>query len=238
MDPGRVFVVRSGPDLERLKVMPARPELRQGRRHLVGYMGVMNSQDGVGYLIHAAHHLLRARSDVQFVLIGDGPDRPALERMAASLGVAEAVLFTGWLDSDEQLPWLNTCDLCVCPDPSNGFNDKCTMNKVLEYMALGKAVVQFDLPEGRVSAGEAALYARPNDPADLAEKIATLLDDEALRRRLGAIGRQRIEGELSWQRQAPRLVAAYETLIAPRRRVGSMVSPKGDAGGVGMRHRG
>ncbi len=228
MDPDRVFVVRSGPDLDRLRVGPAVPELRRGRRHLVGYMGVMNSQDGVDYLIRAAHHLLRVGTprDVQFVLIGDGPDRPALERLAATLGITDRLLFTGWLDGDEQLPWLNSCDVCVCPDPSNGFNDKCTMNKVLEYMALGKPVVQFDLPEGRVSAGEAALYARPNDPADLAEKIGTLLDDQALCRRLGAIGRQRIEGELSWQRQAPRLVAAYETLIAtvPRRRADQRAS--------------
>lgn len=217
MAPNRVHVVRSGPDLSRLRIIPPVPELKRGRAFLVGYMGVMNRQDGVDYLIRAARVLIRdmGRRDVLFALIGEGPDRVLLEKLAAAEGIAEHLVFTGWLEQDEQLPWLNTCDICVCPDPSNDFNDKCTMNKILEYMAVGKPVVQFDLPEGRVSAGEAAVYARSNDPRDMARQIGALLDDPVRRLRLGVIGRARIEDDLSWQRQAPRLIAAYDSLLAP-----------------------
>ena len=105
---------------------------------------------------------------------------------------------------------LNTADICVNPDRANDMNDRSTMNKIMEYMALGKPVVQFDLTEGRVSAGEASWYARPNDVADLAQKMVALLGDEKQRIHMGAIGRERVERELSWQHEAPRLLAAYE----------------------------
>jgi glycosyltransferase involved in cell wall biosynthesis len=90
------------------------------------------------------------------------------------------------------------------------------MNKIMEYMALGKPVVQFDLTEGRVSAGEASLYARPNDVADLAQKMVSLLGNENLRIHMGAVGRERVEHQLSWQHEAPRLLAAYEYLNGDR----------------------
>jgi glycosyltransferase involved in cell wall biosynthesis len=95
-------------------------------------------------------------------------------------------------------------------------NDRSTMNKVMEYMALGKPVVQFDLTEGRVSAGDASWYARPNDVADLAQKMVALLDDENMRSHMGSIGRERVERVLSWQHEAPRLLAAYDHLLGDR----------------------
>ena len=107
---------------------------------------------------------------------------------------------------------LNTADVCVNPDESNDMNDKSTMNKIMEYMALGKPIVQFDLTEGRFSAGDASLYARPNDPLDLAAKIVELLDDPERRQRMGAFGRRRVENELAWHHQAPNLLAAYDLL--------------------------
>jgi len=101
----------------------------------------------------------------------------------------------------------------VNPDRVNDMNDRSTMNKIMEYMALGKAMVQFELKEGRYSAGESSLYARPNDVDDLIEKLLLLIDDEELRNRMGALGRERVERVLSWQHEAPRLIAAYEHLI-------------------------
>jgi glycosyltransferase involved in cell wall biosynthesis len=101
----------------------------------------------------------------------------------------------------------------VNPDRANDMNDRSTMNKVMEYMALGKPLVQFDLTEGRVSAGEASWYARPNDVADLAQKIVALLADEQQRTQMSAVGRERIEHLLSWQHEQPRLLAAYDYLI-------------------------
>jgi glycosyltransferase involved in cell wall biosynthesis len=114
--------------------------------------------------------------------------------------------------------------VCVNPDRANDMNDKSTMNKILEYMALGKPIVQFDLTEGRFSAGEASLYARPNDVADLALKLCELLDDPRRRARMGAIGRSRIEAGLAWHHQIPQLLAAYETVMRAGRSGSSSVA--------------
>jgi glycosyltransferase involved in cell wall biosynthesis len=136
-----------------------------------------------------------------------------MRQLARDLGVAEFVSFTGRVPDAELLEMLNTADICVNPDRANDMNDRSTMNKVMEYMALGKPLVQFDLTEGRVSAGEASWYARPNDVADLAQKIVALLADEQQRTQMSAVGRERIEHLLSWQHEQPRLLAAYDYLI-------------------------
>jgi glycosyltransferase involved in cell wall biosynthesis len=225
MDPERVFVVRSGPSLERLKIQPPEEKLKQGRRHLVGYVGVMGRQEGIDLLLHAARVVVRcyAREDVHFGLVGGGTSLEELRALARELGVADYVTFTGRVPDGELLAMLNSADVCVNPDRACALNDKSTMNKVMEYMALGKPVVQFDLTEGRRSAGEASLYAKPDDPVDLAAKILELLDDPPRRACMGRFGRARIERELEWRHQAPRLLAAYAALgsgaaLAPAQR--------------------
>jgi glycosyltransferase involved in cell wall biosynthesis len=214
-DPDDVFVVRSGPDLTRIKRVPPNPALKKGRRFLVGYVGVMGKQEGIDLLLQAVQLIVHqlGRSDIQFGLVGGGTELPAMRELAKKLGVDDYVTFTGRAPDAELLEMLNTADLCVNPDRANEMNDRSTMNKVMEYMALGKPVVQFDLTEGRVSAGDASWYARPNDVADLAQKIVALLEDENQRNHMGAIGRERIERVLSWQHEAPRLLAAYDNLL-------------------------
>jgi glycosyltransferase involved in cell wall biosynthesis len=211
MDPQRVFVVRSGPKLDRLKVQPPKPELKQGRRFLVGYVGVMGKQEGIDYLLKAARHIVHdlGRTDVHFGLVGGGTSLDDMKALAAELGVAAYVTFTGRVPDDAMLDMLNTADVCVNPDVANDMNDKSTMNKIMEYMALGKPIVQFDLTEGRFSAQEASLYAAKNDPVDMARKILELLDDPARRERMGAFGRQRVENELEWRYEVPKLLGAY-----------------------------
>ena len=217
-NPKDVYVVRSGPDLSRMKIVPANPALKHGRKYLVGYVGVMGKQEGIDLLLQAVqlivHHL--KRTDIHFGLVGGGTELPAMRELAKELGVAEYVTFTGRAPDAELLEMLNTADICVNPDRANDMNDRSTMNKIMEYMALGKPVVQFDLTEGRVSAGEASWYARPNDVADLAQKMVALLNDENQRIHMGAIGRERVERELSWQHEAPRLLEAYEHLTGDR----------------------
>ena len=217
-NPEDVFVVRSGPDLSRIRQVPANPALRKGRKYLVGYVGVMGKQEGIDLLLQAVqlivHHL--KRTDIQFGLVGGGTELSAMRELAKQLGVAEYVTFTGRAPDAELLEMLNTADICVNPDRANEMNDRSTMNKVMEYMALAKPVVQFDLTEGRVSAGDASWYARPNDVADLAQKIVALLGDENQRIHMGAIGRERVEQVLAWQHEAPRLLAAYEHMTGDR----------------------
>jgi len=216
MDPDKVFVVRSGPKLERVRLVPPVDALKKGRRYLVGYVGVMGKQEGIQYLLQAVRHIVfdRNRSNVHFGIVGGGPEFERLCKLSEELGIADYVTFTGRVPDQELLEMLSTADVCVNPDEHNEMNDKSTMNKIMEYMALGKPIVQFDLTEGRYSAGEASLYARPNDAVDLADKILDLLADKAGRARMGAFGRERVVKELSWSHEAPKLLAAYDALWA------------------------
>jgi glycosyltransferase involved in cell wall biosynthesis len=215
MPPERVFVVRSGPSLERMKITGPREELKRGKRFLVGYVGVMGRQEGVDYLLRAAAHIVYQlkRHDVHFGLVGGGTSLDELRALSRELNLEDYVTFTGRAPDEEMLAMLNTADVCVNPDVANAMNDISTMNKVMEYMALGKPMVQFDLAEGRFSAREASLYARKNDARDLGERILELLDDPQRRRLMGAYGRRRVENELEWRYEAPKLLAAYEALL-------------------------
>jgi glycosyltransferase involved in cell wall biosynthesis len=213
-----VFVVRSAPEAARFAA--ARPDdaWRRGRAHLVGYVGVMGLQDGLDYLIDAASLIITdwERDDIQFVLVGAGPEFSRLQERAASMGLRDQVVFTGRLPDQDLAAVLATADVCVNPDEANRMNDISTMNKVMEYMALGKPIVQFDLHEGRVSAGDASLYAARNDATSLAKCILELIDDPQLRASMGQIGRERLMTALSWDRQVPSLLAAYERAASKR----------------------
>lgn len=215
MSPDRVYVVRSGPKLERLRIVPAVPALKHGRQYLVGYVGVMGKQEGIDLLLQAVRHIVHdlGRKDVHFGLVGGGTSLDDMQRLAMDLGVADYVTFTGRVPDQALLEMLNTADVCVNPDVANEMNDKSTMNKIMEYMALGKPIVQFDLSEGRFSAQQASLYAAANDPLDMAGKIVELLDDPQRRARMGEFGRYRVENELEWRYEAPKLLAAYEHLF-------------------------
>ena len=218
MDPERVFVVRSGPDLRRLKIVPPVESLKKGRKYLVGYVGVMGKQEGIDYLLRAAGLIVNdmKRTDVHFGLVGGGTELEDMKAYAAALGIGDYVTFTGRIPDQQMLEMLNTADVCVNPDVANEMNDKSTMNKIMEYMALGKPVVQFDLTEGRFSAQEASLYAEKNNELDLARKIVQLLDDPEARERMGRFGRNRVETELEWKYEAPRLLRAYEVAFETR----------------------
>jgi len=220
MPPGRVFVVRSGPSLERLRVMPPQEELKRGRKFLVGYVGVMGRQEGIDLLLQAVRTLVFDfhRRDIHFGLVGGGTSLEEMRALAIALGVDDYVTFTGRVPDAELLAMLNTADVCVNPDAANAMNDISTMNKIMEYMALGKPIVQFDLTEGRYSARDASLYARPNDARHLARKILDLVDNPEKRKAMGAFGRRRVQEELEWRYEAPKLLAAYEALwpsVAP-----------------------
>ena len=221
MPPERVFVVRSGPKLERMRILDPGPELRCGRRHLVGYVGVMGRQEGIDLLLRSVAHIVQVmkRDDIHFGLVGGGTSLEAMKRYAQELGVADHVTFTGRVDDQRMLEMLNTADVCVNPDVANEMNDKSTMNKIMEYMALAKPIVQFDLAEGRVSAQQASLYAARNDEIDFARKVVELIDDPLACRRMGEFGRERVTGELEWRHEAPRLLAAYDVLFAGERAV-------------------
>ncbi len=210
----KVFVVRNGTDLNRIKLVPPEPELKRGRQYLLAYVGEMEFQDGVDNALYALHELVskRNRRDIALVLMGDGGHMATLRALTQTLQLDDYVSFTGWVTPKDINRYLTVADIGLTPDPANGLNEYCTMVKTLEYMAVGKPVVSFDLAEIRFSAGNAALYATPNLIEDFANKIEMLLDDEALRLKMGAIGRKRIEESFSWEYDKQNLLLAYEKL--------------------------
>jgi glycosyltransferase involved in cell wall biosynthesis len=213
MERDDVFVVRSGPAA--FEPVAQDLSLKQGRRYLVGYVGVMGRQEGLDLLLEAARIIVTeyGRKDVTFALVGGGPEAQNLEALSQSMGLSETVRFLGRVSDAELVTVLSTADVCVNPDEVNPMNNMSTMNKVVEYMALGRPQVQFETREGRVSAGPSSLYAAPNDPGSFAKAICRLLDDPELRAQMGKEGQRRFSEELSWTQQVPNLIAAYRRAL-------------------------
>lgn len=217
VDPSNVFVVRNGPDLDRFKLVPEQPSLKCGKRHLVGYVGTMSSQEGLDILIEAAARIReQGRTDVHFTCVGGGPALPALRELVRKKQLENMVNFTGRIPDQDLLEILSTSDVCVNPDRPCEMNNISTMIKIAEYMALGKPIVQFDLKEGRFTSGGASLYCDHDDQVnDFAAKIVWLLDHPEERLRMGEIGRRRVEEQLAWKYSAGHLLAAYERVFSP-----------------------
>lgn len=211
-DPNKVHVVRSGPDLTKFKAVPPVPEYKNGRKYLVGYLGVMGEFDGVDHLIKAANIIVneQKRTDIQFCLVGSGPCFEDLQKMSAEFGLTDFIDFTGRISDEDLISRLSSCDICVNPDPVNPLNDKSTMNKILEYMALGKPIVQYEVLEGKRSALEASWYAKKNDIHDFASKICQLCDsDEEVKNHMSTFGLNRMRDVLEWKYQSQKLIKAY-----------------------------
>ncbi|MEU0577496.1 glycosyltransferase family 4 protein [Streptomyces griseoincarnatus] len=213
--PGDVFVVRSAPDTERFHPVDPEPELKRGKPHLLCYLGVMGPQDGVDYALRALAKLRDevGRTDWHAVFVGAGDTFDAMVELSRELGLDGQVEFTGRVPDADLVRWLSTADVCLSPDPCNPLNDVSTMNKVLEYMVMGRPIVSFDLKEARVSAGEAAVYAKGDDEGEFAALIARLLDDPEQRSRMGKSGQERINGPLAWRNSQAALLAAYESAV-------------------------
>ena len=212
--PEHVTVVRTGPDPEKLKPVDPDPELRRGRRHLAAYLGVMGPQDGVDLVLAAADHIVHTlgRTDIAFTLMGGGDCWDDLVAERDRRGLQGHVELTGRVPDETVQAVLSSATVGLCPDPRNPLNDVSTMNKTMEYMSFRLPVVAFDLRETRVSAGEAAVYATPNEVTDFAARIVELVDDEDRRDKMGRLGRERVERELAWSHQQHAYVGVYDEL--------------------------
>jgi glycosyltransferase involved in cell wall biosynthesis len=213
-----VFVVRNGPDLETFKAVPPNPALKHGKAYLVGYVGTMSDQDGLDILLEVALYLKKlGRTDIHFTCIGGGPALAGLRKMVLDKDLGDSVNFTGRISDADLLEILSTADVCVNPDRPCEMNDISTMIKIMEYMALEKPIVQFDLREGRFSAQDASVYADPsNQVPDFAAKITCLLEHPEERKKMGEFGRRRVESELAWGYSVTNLLAAYEKAFSKR----------------------
>jgi len=216
--PEDVFVVRSAPDLERFRRHELDPSLKRDKTFLLAYLGVMGPQDGVDHALRSLAVLRERRDDWHAIFMGSGDVHAQMKALATELRLDDVVELPGRVPDDFVERVLSSADVCLAPDPLNPLNDVSTMNKILEYMAMSRPTVSYDLREARVSAGEAALYAAPNDLTSFADAIDRLLDDSELRARMGDIGRSRIEHELSWQHSERALITAYERALELRGR--------------------
>jgi len=217
MRPERVTVVRSAPDLDRFVRRDRDPELLRGKRFLLAYLGVMGPQDGVDYALHALAHLKYqlGRRDVHCIFMGSGDAFDAMVALSEKLELSDTVEFTGRVADEYVQRCLSTADVCLSPDPLNPLNNVSTMNKIVEYMAMERPIVSFDLVEARVSAGDSAVYVAANDTAAFATAIDELLDDPDRRKKMGELGRARVESKLSWNISSNNLVSFYDRLFLP-----------------------
>lgn len=213
MSPDKVQVVRSGPKLDRLKLTSGNIKYKKGRRFLVGYVGVIGEQEGLDLLLESAKYIVSKRQDVQFGIVGGGTELEKIKQLTADMGLSDYVDYYGRVDDATMVDVLNTADICVNPDRPTEMNNLSTMNKIMEYMALKKPIVQYDLKEGKFSAQGASLYAENTSTLDFAEKMIWLLDNEEERNRMGEYGYSRVVNELSWEFESSKLVSFYKRVL-------------------------
>jgi len=209
----RITIVRNGPDLEEMKIT-SNPLIKNNGYTTILYVGDMGFHDGIEHLLQAVQHLKNdmGRTDFECILVGAGDAWDSLKTLAESLQITKHLTFTGWVPHDEVSQYLQAADICVSPEPANSYNSRSTVIKIMEYMAWAKPVVAFDLPEHRITAGDASLYATPNDELDFARHIAALMDSRELCEQLGTIGRERIKTRLAWKYQQKYLLKVYMNL--------------------------
>jgi glycosyltransferase involved in cell wall biosynthesis len=213
MSEDRIQVVRSGPKLDRLKLLPPDNKYLKGRKYLVGYVGVIGEQEGIDLLLESVKHVISIRKDVQFAIVGGGSDLKRIKQLSVNMGLAEFVDFYGRVPDDLMVAILNTADVCVNPDKPTEMNNLSTMNKIMEYMALRKPIVQYDLKEGRFSAQEASLYAICGDTVDFAVKMMQLIDNPKQRIKMSEYGYNRVINELSWDYESIKLARFYNRIF-------------------------
>jgi glycosyltransferase involved in cell wall biosynthesis len=213
MPADKVQIVRSGPKLDRLKLTAGNQVYKKGRKYLIGYIGVIGEQEGLDLLLESVKYIVKKRTDIQFGILGGGTDLEKIKKLTVEMGLQEYVDYYGRVDDATMVDVLNTADVCVNPDRPTEMNNLSTMNKIMEYMALKKPIVQYDLKEGRVSAQEASLYATNTSTEDFAEKILWLLNNEEQRKYMGEYGYNRVVNELSWEFESKKLVGLYERVL-------------------------
>ncbi len=209
----KIQIIRSGPKLDRLKLLPPDSKFFKGKKYLVGYVGVIGEQEGIDLLLESVSRIVLLRSDIQFAIVGGGSDLEKIKQLSAKTGLSDFVDFYGRVPDDLMIAILNSADICVNPDKPTEMNNLSTMNKIMEYMALKKPIVQYDLKEGRFSAQEASLYAKNGDTSDFADKVMQLIDNPELRLKMGDFGYNRVINELSWDYEKVKLIGFYNRVL-------------------------
>ena len=205
------------PDRKRIHRVEPEPGLKGDRKFVLGYIGIINEQDGVDHFVKAVGELVHAKGfrDFRAVVVGSGPALDEVRRLASSLDVSDFIVFTGYLSGERLLSHISAFDIGVIPDPYNEANDLMSMNKVYEYCALGIPTACYPLSETKRLLREAGVYAPTLDPAGLAEACVALMQDEALRARCSAEATRLSAETFVWEHEAKKYVEVYERTLAP-----------------------
>jgi glycosyltransferase involved in cell wall biosynthesis len=212
-----ITVVRNGPP-EHLGPVEPEKGLRQEGKFLIAYMGVIGYQDGLDHLIEALRYIVNdlGKTDIVCIIMGNGDALPMIKKLATRYNLDPFIQYTGWIEHSMIAKYLSAADICVAPEPSNPYNDRCTIIKLMEYMAIGKPIVAFDLPEHHITAQGGAVYAQSNNDQDFALKIISLAENPMLCKQIGQTGRDRVANTLSWSHQKKNLIKAYRVLVASK----------------------
>src|SRR6185437_4103271 len=216
--PSQVEVVYGVPDRKRIHRVEPEPGLHGGRKFILGYVGIINEQDGVDHLVRAVAHLVKVIGfrDFRAVIVGSGPALEPVRSLVSALEVEDFILFTGYLKGETLLAYLSAFDIGIIPDPLNEANDLMSMNKVFEYCALGIPTACYPLKETKRLLGEAGVYAPSHEPEGLAEACLKLMGDEALRARSAAAAARLSAESFVWENEARKYVATYERVLSPK----------------------
>ena len=214
--PSKVEVVYGVPDRKRIHRVEPEPGLHGGRKFVLGYLGIINEQDGVEHLVRAVAHLVKVKGfhDFRAVVVGSGPALELVRALARSLGVEDFLSFPGYLNGEALLAHISAFDIGVIPDPLNEANDLMSMNKVFEYCTLGIPTACYPLKETKRLLGNAGVYAPSPDPVGLAEACLSLMQDELLRSRSGAAAAKLSAEKFLWENEARKYVATYERALS------------------------
>ena len=214
--PSLIEVVYGVPDRKRIHRVEPEPGLHGGRKFVLGYLGIINEQDGVDHFVRAVADLVKVKGfrDFSAVVVGSGPALESVRELASLLGVEDFIRFTGYLSGERLLAHISAFDIGVIPDPFNEANDVMSMNKVFEYCALGIPTACYPLRETKRLLGEAGVYAPTLDPAGLAAACLSLMQDDGLRQRSAAAGAKLSAETFVWENEARKYVETYERALA------------------------
>ncbi|MFE7406403.1 glycosyltransferase [Isoptericola sp. NPDC057559] len=219
VDEEKILLVPNGVDTERF--LPVERDVQLARelglesKTVIGYIGSLLDYEGLDLVIRAAAELDRTRDDFHVLIVGDGAEKETFEALADELGVlGRVVTFTGRVPHADVERYYSLVDIAPFPRLPLPVCELVSPLKPFEAMAMGKAVVASDVRALAeiVDDGKTGLLHRKGDHADLVRTLTTLLDDEDLRRGLGAAGRRWVEQERTWSALSGRVSAVYDEI--------------------------
>jgi len=209
-----IYVVRNGPDLNEMKISEPIQAIRSKANTILCYLGVINIQDGVDYLLDVLSKIVYRfdYKDVCLLIIGDGDYLYKIKELAKEMDLNKYIVFTGHISDRNKLnKYLSTADIFVDAAPLSFLNDNSTFIKHMEYMVFQKPIVSFALKETMVSLKNAGVFVPPNDTEKMAKAILDIIDNNQLKDKLGASANKRVQ-ELSWDKVSLPLTEAYESM--------------------------